>query len=592
MRAVLGTVAEPRWAPGSRDLAWVATNGPSANLVVARADGSVPPVVVSGAHGVAGTRGGTYAWVDADQLAFVGRDGQLRLVGADGRGLVDGPRVRGRAAAPAISSLGGVAFVDETEDACVIVVAPLDADSTPTVVSHADFAWDPDWSPDGTALAWHEWDAPNLPWDGSRIVMAAADGTQPTVIAGADDESVGQPRFAPTGAPRLAFVSDRGGWSILEVVDSGSGTRTALRAESYEHSEPAWGPGQRSYAWSPDGRSIAWCRNEDGFGRLVIASIDADELPADLVKGWHRHLDWGPAGIVATRSGGRTLPSIAVVKPDGSGRRVVATATADPDAPSDPVEPDIVQWGSPSGATISGLRYGADTTDRARPLLVMVHSGPNAQALVDWDERVQHFVARGWTVLAPNYRGSTGYGRAFTQSLAGEWGVADVDDTVAGIRAAVLHGWADPQRVAVIGASAGGFTALLVASAAPDRVRAVVASYPVTDLLALAAHTHRFERHSLDRHVGVLPGAESEYRARSPIARVDAIRAPLLVLAGDADPVVSVSDTSAFVDALRARKADVEYHVYPGAGHGWSDPAIAADARRRTDEFLTRKVLV
>jgi dipeptidyl aminopeptidase/acylaminoacyl peptidase len=221
----------------------------------------------------------------------------------------------------------------------------------------------------------------------------------------------------------------------------------------------------------------------------------------------------------------------------------------------------------------------------------MVHGGPNSQTLVDWDERVQHFVARGWTVLAPNYRGSTGYGRGFTQALAGQWGVADVDDTVAGIRAAVAQGWADPQRVAVVGGSAGGFTALLVAAAAPDLVRAVVASYPVTDLLALAAHTHRFERHALDRHVGVLPGAESEYRSRSPISRVDTIRAPVLVLQGDADPVVAASDTSAFVDALRARGTDVVYHLYPGAGHGWSDPQIEADARRRTDEFLTQKVL-
>lgn len=586
---MLGTVAEPRWAPGGRHLAWVATNGSSADLVVSPAHGSTPPVVVSGAHGVDGTRGGTYAWVDPDRLVFVGRDGQLRIVGSDGTGLGAGPRVRGRAAAPAVSSRGGVAFVDETDDACVIAVASLDDGAASSIVSRADFAWDPDWSPDGRGLAWHEWDFPLMPWDGSRIVMAAADGTAPIVVAGGDDESVGQPRYAPAGASRLAFVSDRDGWSNVSVVDADGSSRRPLRAEPHEHAEPAWGPGQRSYAWSPDGEQIVWCRNEDGFGRLVVASIAVNDVPADLVKGWHRHLDWGPAGIVACRSGGRTLPSIAIVESDGSGRRVVASATADPDHLAEPVEPDVVQWSS-GGSSVSGLRYGSPAAVGARPLLVMVHSGPNAQALVDWDERVQHFVARGWTVLAPNYRGSTGYGREFTQALAGQWGVADVDDTAAGIRAAVAQGWADRQRVAVIGGSAGGFTALLVAASSPDVVRAVVASYPVTDLLALAAHTHRFERHALDRHVGVLPDTEAEYRARSPIARVDAIRAPTLVLQGDADPVVAASDTSAFVDALRAHNPDVEYHVYAGAGHGWSDPAIAADARRRTDEFLTQKV--
>jgi dipeptidyl aminopeptidase/acylaminoacyl peptidase len=590
VRRVLGTVAEPQWAPDGRHLAWVAAGKDAPQLLVAAGDGHSEPIRANGSRGVAGTRGGTFAWVDATRIVFVDADGQLAIVGLDGSSPRDGPPVRGCAAAPAASARGDVSYVDETTDACVVVVAPLDGSRAPHVVTRADFAWDPAWSPAGELLAWHEWDFPAMPWDESRIVISAADGSDATVVAGAPEESVGQPRFAPAGPRRLAFVSDRSGFANVVVADPSSTIQVAVRTEAHEHAEPAWGPGQRSFAWSPDGRLIAWCRNEAGFGRLVVAALDDADSPTDLAKGWHRHLDWSSAGIAATRSGARTAPSITVVEPGTGARRVIATA-GEPEPGPEPVEPEVVTWAADDGTEIRGLlsRRRETFADEA-PLLVMVHSGPNSQAIVDWDERVQHFVSRGWTVLAPNYRGSTGAGRAFTQSLAGQWGTVDVSDTIDGIRTAVTRGLADPRRIAVIGSSAGGFTALLVAAAAPALVAAVVASYPVTDLCALAAGTHRFESHALDRHVGVLPDAVDVYRARSPINRVAEIRAPVLVMQGDADVVVSVSDTTAFVDALRAHGGDVQYHVYAGAGHGWS-PEITANARDRTDHFLTTKVL-
>jgi dipeptidyl aminopeptidase/acylaminoacyl peptidase len=145
--------------------------------------------------------------------------------------------------------------------------------------------------------------------------------------------------------------------------------------------------------------------------------------------------------------------------------------------------------------------------------------------------------------------------------------------------------------VALVGGSAGGFTALLAAARAPDRVRAVVASYPVTDLRALAATTWRFERHSNDTLVGPLPAAADTWRDRSPLTHAAMLRVPVLVLQGDADPVVPLAQSRAFVDAVAAGGGDATLHVYDGEGHGWTRPATVADALARTDEFLTRRVL-
>ncbi len=576
---VLTGVAEPRWSPDGSALAWVAAvDGVGALYVEGR-----PDRVVS----VGGTRGGVWAWVDAERLIVVDGDGGLRVVRRDGVPEAAVAGIRGRPAAPAVSPDGTrVAFVDEADDACVIAVAPLDGSGPARVVSRgADYSWDPAWSPDGRLLAWHEWDFPAMPWDASRIVVAEPDGGCARVVAGGDDECVGQPRFAPTSALQLAFVSDRDGWANVMVADPNGSRRVIVAAERREQAEPSWSPGQRSFAWSPDGSRVAWCRNEDGFGRLVVGPVDGRRAVVELTKGWHRGLDWGVHGIAAVRSGARTPPTAVVVDPDDATRRDVVRIDTDGLDPDSLVEPTPVTWAGSDGTDLHGVLYRSRVGDGV-PTLVMLHGGPTDQARVDWDTRVAEFVDRGWTVFAPNPRGSTGYGRAYAQALTHAWGVVDVAAAIAGIEAAIERRWADPARIALQGSSAGGFTALLVVAAAPELVRAVAATYPVTNLVTLTEHTHRYESRYNDMLVGALPAAADEYRRRSPITRVATITAPVLLLQGTADPVVPATDTIAFSDALRAAGGDVTLQLYEGEGHGSWHPDARADAIARTFAFL------
>ena len=585
-------VAEPHWSPDGTRLAWVTAFGGRSDVVVAPVDGSGPPVVATGDTGVIGVGaygGGGFAWAGLDRFVVAAADGRLVPVPRDG-----GPAALvaagGRAAAPASSPDGRqVAFILEDDERCVVAVAPIDGSSPPVVLSAADYAWDPAWSPDGATVAWHEWDLPNMPWDESRVVVAAPDGRRRRVVVGHAGEAVGQPRFRPDG--KLAYVTDRDGfWNVWIGTTDDTDARPVL-PEPCEQAEPPWGPGQRSFSFSPNGDRVAMNRNEDGFGRLTVIGPDG---PRAVARGWHHGLDWGPAGIVAVRSGARTPSAVTVTDPDGA-RRVVARGPVGGFEASGLVEPEPITWRGDDGLTVHGLCWlptaSALGPGTRPPLLVDVHGGPTGQATAGWKPWVQYFVGRGWAVLAPNPRGSTGYGRAFAQALAGEWGHGDVADVAAGIRDAGAGAWCDASRVAVSGGSAGAMTVLLLCAHHPDLVHAGISMYGVTDLVALAETTHRFESRYTDRLVGVLPRDADRYRERSPVTHAASIRVPLLVLQGDADRIVPPEQAQRLVDAVRRAGGTVDAHVYPGEGHGWSRPETVIDVYERADAFLRRTVL-
>lgn len=605
-------VAEPRFSGpvggGPRLLAWVEAFAARSDLVVVPADGSAPPAVVTadvGAASVGAYGGGVFCWAGPHRLVYAARDGRLMSVGAAG-----GPPAvlheGGHASAPAASPDGSkVAFVVERDAACEVVVVGVDgtgadgpdgADGPRTVSTGADYCFDPAWSPDGSRLAWHEWSFPFMPWDESRIVVheVGRDGT--TIAAGGAGLAVGQPRYAPDGSA-LAFVSDATGWMNVWVSrPDGSGAQPLLD-EPAEHAEPTWGPGQRSFAWSPDARAIALNRNERGFGRLVVVRRDGGGA-RDVARGWHHGLDWTDAGLACVRSGARTPTSVVVLDPyEPSSRRVVARGPVAGFEAAGLTEPEPVTWRS-GGAEVHGLLWRPLPGARARggsdgepPLLVLVHGGPHGQATAGFAPRIAFFLARGWAVLAPNARGSTGYGRAYAQALTGGWGDVDLGDVVAGIRHAREAGWCDPARIAAMGGSAGGFTVLQLAVRHGELLRAAVSLYGVTDLLDLASTTHRFESHYLDRIVGVLPDEAARYRERSPITHAAKVSVPVLVLQGDSDPAVPKAQADAIVDAMRTHGGTVEYHVYEGEGHGWARPETAQDELERVERFLAANVL-
>ncbi len=227
-----------------------------------------------------------------------------------------------------------------------------------------------------------------------------------------------------------------------------------------------------------------------------------------------------------------------------------------------------------TGRRIHGLVYRptlAGTVgppDALPPLVVACHSGPTGSVGAGFDVVVQYFSSRGFALAAVDYAGSTGYGRDYRCSLWGQWGVLDSQDCVDAARFLAAEQWVDGTRMAVRGTSSGGLTALN-ALADGGAFAAAASWYGVSDLCALAASTHDFEAHYLDRLVGPLPEYREAYEARSPVGRAEEINGAVLLLQGLDDRVVPPAQTERLHDALLARGRPCTARFFEGEGHGF-----------------------
>jgi dipeptidyl aminopeptidase/acylaminoacyl peptidase len=206
--------------------------------------------------------------------------------------------------------------------------------------------------------------------------------------------------------------------------------------------------------------------------------------------------------------------------------------------------------------------------------------------------RVQYYTSRGFAVLDVNYGGSTGFGRAYRERLDGQWGIADVADCAAGVRFLARKGLADPERIAIAGGSAGGYTTLM-ALATTDAFAAGCSHYGISDLGLLMEHTHKFESGYLHRLLGTTPGKWKDVCAeRSPINLIDGITAPVILFQGLDDKVVPPEQSRLIVAKLKARGVEVAYHEFPGEAHGFRKAETIVAVLQAELAFLQRVLRV
>jgi dipeptidyl aminopeptidase/acylaminoacyl peptidase len=456
-----------------------------------------------------------------------------------------------------------------------IVAVDLDGRGEPvTLVSGNDFYASPRLSPDGRRLAWLSWNHPDMPWDGTELWLAdvAADGSPANArrVAGGRDESVFQPAFAPDGT--LYFVSDRSNWwNLYRLRDE---RVEALAPMEAEFGLPQWQFGMSTYAFE-SARRLVCAVNRAGSWRLAL--IDTGTRRVDFIETPFTDI----SGVSAAR-GRAVFVAASPVLPTAVVRLDLATRSYEILRSSSGEKPDAAYLSAPQAldfATAGGgpahafyyppaNRDFRAPADEKPPLLVLGHGGPTASASGALNLKIQFWTSRGFAVLDVNYRGSTGYGRDYRRQLDGRWGVADVEDCLAGARHLVQRGLADAGRLAIRGGSAGGYTTLC-ALTFHDLFRAGAVYYGVSDLEALARDTHKFEARYLDRLVGAYPERRDLYRERSPIHHVERLSCPVIFFQGLEDRVVPPDQTEKMVNALRAKGVAVAYVPFADESHGF-----------------------
>ncbi|PXY22515.1 prolyl oligopeptidase family serine peptidase [Prauserella muralis] len=469
---------------------------------------------------------------------------------------------------------------DVTRD---LVAIPLAGGEPRSLAASHHFLTAPQLSPDGRHAAWLGWNHPAMPWDGTQLCVAevGADGTfgAHRVLAGGPDTAVCQLRWE--GPRTLLALADPDGWWNLHRVGL-DGHVTNLAPVEAELGGALWRLGARWSAPLGGGRHAVL-----DAGRLAVLDEATRSLTpvAPELTAWSPSLAVSEGGVVGIAAGPRRDTAVVHVDlADGT----LTELTAQPPLPAAGYLPTPVErvFHTAEGEPIPAYVYPPANPDHAAPggelppYLVHAHGGPTGRSHPVLSLEFAYFTSRGIGVVAVNYGGSTGYGRRFRDRLREQWGVVDVQDCAAVAEALVAEGMADPERIAVRGGSAGGFTA--AASMTTVRTyRAATIKYPILDLepwTGQGGETHDFESRYLDGLVGPLPDAADRYAQRSPINHIDTLAGPVLLLQGLEDEICPPEQAQRFVESLRGTGLAHAHLTFPGEQHGFRQAATIVAA--------------
>lgn len=453
--------------------------------------------------------------------------------------------------------------------------------SLTTIAAGRDFYIDPVAGPNGEVF-YVTWNLPEMPWTASelRVIPAGCTSTD-----AADHPRIGTAEVCTqpqVHGDHLYFMTDPEGWLNLfrvPLADLAAEPEPVAVAQA-DMAMPAWNFGRRNYAVTDSGVFVSV--SEDGMWHLRDAATWADLAPGRQVFS----VATNGTDVVGRFSSATTLDEISLVTPDG-------LKVLDGGGTVDGVEisvPEPITFDVP-GARAHAFFYppvGTGVTGpdgELPPLIVMAHGGPTSQAHADLNVSLQFWTSRGFAVVDVNYRGSTGWGKEYRQAMDGLWGVTDIEDCVGAVQFLADTGRINPERVAIRGGSAGGFTTL-GALTFTDVFTAGCSLYGIGDLAVLAGDNHKFESRYMDGLVAPFPNPV--YAERSPINHIDQLSAPMILLQGLEDRVVPPNQARAMAEAVAAKGLEVELIEFEGEGHGFRKTANRVRALEAELAFYQR----
>lgn len=517
---------------------------------------------------------------DGRWLAFTDRD-HVWVVPADGGGESGLPRK--------ISDFtSGAGSPRWMPDSAGLLVTVERGARTRILLTDRDGAWprpvsqgpghdlDPQPAPDGRAVAYVHQPLDDL--NRTDILLADLETGEVRALTGTPSRHDRSPRWSPDGS-RLAFLSDRPGFYELFILDVTTGAERQVTRAGHDLAD---------IEWSPDGSRVLCTVNRGGALDLAVVEVDTGAL-RDLRagRGVHLYPHWlGDGRAVSFEYEDPQTPAD-IYRMDVESRQVMQLTFSNPPALAsrELVVPERISYASFDGLEIPAFLYRPAQPNGAAVLYP--HGGPTSQYTFEWDIVAQYFVAKGYTWLAPNFRGSTGYGLEYARANFDVWGVDDTKDCLAGADTLAVLPEVDAERIGIFGASYGSY--LAVTSLAYDdrgRFACGVAKYGDCDILTSWAQGNQSSREDLERMLRHPAQNRAAYRAGSPVWRVADIRKPLLIVHGLQDPIVHPLQSEELVEALKREGKTFEYKTYPDEGHGLLRRHNRIDFHERLERFL------
>lgn len=384
---------------------------------------------------------------------------------------------------------------------------------------------------------------------------------------------------SPDGTTILMISDAKSGYQNLGLLDAATKKLTWVTDTQWQAA-----PG----AFSPDGTHFTYAINADGRSDLYLGTRHGNSSKLDLPPGLNSTLavqQFSPDGhqLLLEHEAMNTPNDLWVYDIETHRARqlthmAVASLTPQVIPPS-----ELVHYRTFDGKTITAiLRMPFNLKrDGSNPAVIFPHGGPTGQTTDSWNRWSNALVTRGYIVLMPNPRGSTGYGIDFQEANHQDLGGGDLKDEMYGLEWLLNTGYVDPRKVGVLGGSYGGFMTLMLAAREPDKFSAAVDLFGPLDWYTMLKNSDPL----LDQYLRSLLGDPEKdrkiYEDDSPIKYVQNIRAPLLVLQGDNDPRVPKEETEQLVSILKKRGAIVDVVYYPDEGHGFDKLEHQIDAARR-----------
>ena len=465
-----------------------------------------------------------------------------------------------------------IAFAGDRYGSPDIYIVDVPSGEVTRLTSEPEYEVYPTWTPDGRTILydklddrWVQHDVLAIPADGSadpRLVVR-----EPKFFDYRGGSAFGEALVSRDGRSVL-FRSQRSGWLNYWVVPIGGGEPRAAAPESAEQSEGTW---------SPDGRSIAFISNRNGTHSLHVVSAAGGKARAlvDPREGVVSRLAWSPDGTRISYTFGNTTgaPDLYVVDVASGKTTQLTTSVPGGMTPDALITPKKITYPSDDGFTISAYVYeprGLRPGERA-PGIVWVHGGPTSQFSDTYQPQVQYFAQRGFAVILPNIRGSSGYGLAFEDANNSCWGRCDLKDVVAAAEYLKRQPYVNPARIGIHGVSYGGIMTMSAIVNAPGVFQAAIPESGYGDWVKFHDWNDELPHTKLLAYeFGPWPDSLAVYKANSPIYNVKRVTTPTFIVHGQGQTVswrpaqLEVPASLDFARALDAEYKIFRYKAYPG----------------------------